>query len=71
VCLSCVHIAASLLLTPPDAHAVLKNPNAQIARSSDAALRRSIPAFNSEVKRLQSSMEDIAFLLRIPQRKPW
>lgn len=31
------------------AYALLNSPNAQIARSVDAALRRSIPAFNSEV----------------------
>ena len=37
----------------------------------DAALRRSIPAFNKDVKDLQARMEDIAFKLRIPQRKPW
>eukprot|EP00877_Chromochloris_zofingiensis_P007222 jgi/Chrzof1/2753/Cz11g28010.t1_CYP37 len=32
---------------------------------------RSIPAFNANVASLQKSMEEIAFLLRIPQRKPW
>jgi hypothetical protein len=53
------------------AHAVLVNPNAQIARSADAALRRATPAFNDDVKALQRKLEDIQFLLRIPQRKPW
>lgn len=32
---------------------------------------RSIPAFNPEVATIQKKLEDIAFLLRIPQRKPW
>jgi hypothetical protein len=32
---------------------------------------RSIPAFNPEVQAMQKTLEDIAFLLRIPQRKPW
>ena len=40
-------------------------------RSVDAALRRSIPAFNRDVKDMQSRLEDVAFKLRIPQRKPW
>ena len=41
------------------------------ARSVDAALRRSIPAFNRDVKDVQNRMEDVSFKLRIPQRKPW
>jgi hypothetical protein len=32
---------------------------------------RSIPAFNPQVSVVQKKLEDIAFLLRIPQRKPW
>ena len=40
-------------------------------RSVDAALRRSIPAFNKDVKDVQTRMEDNAYKLRIPQRKPW
>ena len=59
----------SSLLEP--AQAVLNSPNAQIPRSVDSALRRSIPAFNGEVKELQGALEDITFKLRIPQRKPW
>ncbi|GAX77222.1 hypothetical protein CEUSTIGMA_g4668.t1 [Chlamydomonas eustigma] len=55
----------------PPAHAILSSPNAQIARTVDAALRRSIPAFNPDVAKVQSSLEDIQYLLRIPQRKPW
>lgn len=42
-----------------------------ICRSVDAALRRSIPAFNKDVKDMQARLEDVAFKLRIPQRKPW
>lgn len=69
---ACLALALAVQLGVPDSSkAVLKSPNAQIARTVDAALRRSIPAFNSEVKDIQQSMEDIAFLLRIPQRKPW
>eukprot|EP00879_Flechtneria_rotunda_P020654 GHRR01021733.1.p1 GENE.GHRR01021733.1~~GHRR01021733.1.p1 ORF type:complete len:353 (+),score=128.68 GHRR01021733.1:879-1937(+) len=32
---------------------------------------RSIPAFNRELEAIQRNLENIAFLLRIPQRKPW
>lgn len=42
-----------------------------VCRSVDAALRRSIPAFNKDVKDVQNRLEAIAFQLRIPQRKPW
>jgi hypothetical protein len=34
-------------------------------------VRRSIPAFNPQLASIQKTLEDIAFLLRIPQRKPW
>lgn len=37
------------------------------ARSVDAALRRAIPAFNPEVKKIQRSLEEVQYLLRIPQ----
>ena len=40
-------------------------------RTVDAALRRAIPAANKDVKEMQRALEDIAFKLRIPQRKPW
>ena len=46
-------------------------PLSVTCRSVDAALRRSIPAFNKDVKDVQTRMEAIAFQLRIPQRKPW
>ena len=39
--------------------------------SADSALRRSIPAFNKDVREVQTRLEDVAFKLRIPQRKPW
>jgi hypothetical protein len=32
---------------------------------------RSIPAFNPQVATIQKTLENTAFLLRIPQRKPW
>jgi cyclophilin family peptidyl-prolyl cis-trans isomerase len=64
--------AACLVWSPaPRADAVLNSPNAQIARNPDAALRRSIPAFNDDVEAIQRNLESIQFKLRIPQRKPW
>eukprot|EP00195_Chlamydomonas_chlamydogama_P006999 CAMPEP_0202892210 /NCGR_PEP_ID=MMETSP1392-20130828/1989_1 /ASSEMBLY_ACC=CAM_ASM_000868 /TAXON_ID=225041 /ORGANISM="Chlamydomonas chlamydogama, Strain SAG 11-48b" /LENGTH=381 /DNA_ID=CAMNT_0049576099 /DNA_START=237 /DNA_END=1383 /DNA_ORIENTATION=+ len=57
-------------LVPP-AEAVLVSPNAQIARTVDAALRRSIPAFNPDLAQVQKKLENTAYMLRIPQRKPW
>ncbi len=43
--------------TPPPAEAVLNSPNARIARSADAALRRSVPGFNADVKDVQAKLE--------------
>lgn len=63
-------IAASCQGTPL-AQAVLNSPNANIPRTVDSALRRSIPAFNEDVLSIQKRLEDIAYKLRIPQRKPW
>jgi len=68
--------AASLLFSftaapIPHADALLNSPNAQLPRTVDAALRRSIPAFNTDVRRIQDLLEDISFSLRIPQRKPY
>ena len=65
--------AAALTLgsAPGPAAALLNSPNAQIPRSAEAALRRSIPAFNGDVREIQSTLERVAFKLRIPQRKPW
>lgn len=74
-CLAALQVAtlplALDLATPPPAPAILNSPNARIPRSVDAALRRSIPAFNKDVKDVQTRMEDNAYKLRIPQRKPW
>lgn len=39
--------------------------------SADAALRRAIPAFNPDLREVQTKLEEVAFKLRIPQRKPW
>lgn len=64
-------LALAPLAAPPPAAAILNSPNAQIARSVDAALRRSVPAFNPEVEKVQDLLEDIQFLNRIPQRKPF
>ncbi|KAG2432024.1 hypothetical protein HYH02_013094 [Chlamydomonas schloesseri] len=64
-------VSSSVVLPAGPAEAVLNSPNAQIARSVDAALRRAIPAFNPQVKKIQRSLEEVQYLLRIPQRKPW
>lgn len=39
-------------------------------RTGELALRRAIPA-NPKMKTVQESLEDISYLLRIPQRKPY
>ena len=56
---------------PGPAEAVLVSPNAQVPRSVPAALRRAVPAVDPDSKRVQDSLENVAYLLRIPQRKPW
>ncbi|EFN58901.1 hypothetical protein CHLNCDRAFT_140837 [Chlorella variabilis] len=69
-----VATAAMLALgsvAPLPAAAVLNSPIASVPRSADVALRRSIPAFNQDVRTVQSRLEAIGFKLRIPQRKPW
>lgn len=64
--------ALSLMLSAPlPADALLNSPAARLPRTPDAALRRSIPAFNQDVKSIQAELEAIQFKLRIPQRKPW
>jgi hypothetical protein len=70
-CKAVTAVAAVCLAFGSAAEAVLNLPNAQIARSPDAALRRATPAFNAEVKTVQRKLEDVQTLLRIPQRKPW
>ncbi|KAK9209321.1 hypothetical protein WN944_001687 [Citrus x changshan-huyou] len=42
----------------------------EVPRTGELALRRAIPA-NANMKAIQASLEDISFLLRIPQRKPY
>lgn len=68
-------LSALLLLSPMaqpgPAHAVLQSPNAQIARSVDAALRRSIPAFNPVAAKLQKTLEEIQYLLRCFKAREW
>lgn len=59
------------LLAPPPAQALLSSPNAKLPRNVDAALRRSIPVNNTTSKQIQDKIEDVQFLLRIPQRKPY
>ncbi|KAF6262263.1 permease family-domain-containing protein [Scenedesmus sp. NREL 46B-D3] len=68
---ACAALLAGQMASAEPALAVLNSPNARIPRTVDAALRRSIPAFNPEVQAMQKTLENIAFLLRIPQRKPW
>ncbi|XP_019257076.1 PREDICTED: peptidyl-prolyl cis-trans isomerase CYP37, chloroplastic isoform X2 [Nicotiana attenuata] len=52
------------------AEAVLYSPETNIPRTGELALRRAIPA-NPNMKTIQDSLEDISYLLRIPQRKPF
>ncbi|KAK0599519.1 hypothetical protein LWI29_006015 [Acer saccharum] len=54
----------------PPAKAVLYSPDTKVPRTGELALRRAIPA-NANMKTIQASLEDISFLLRIPQRKPY
>eukprot|EP00239_Pterosperma_sp_CCMP1384_P009951 CAMPEP_0197863506 /NCGR_PEP_ID=MMETSP1438-20131217/40995_1 /TAXON_ID=1461541 /ORGANISM="Pterosperma sp., Strain CCMP1384" /LENGTH=383 /DNA_ID=CAMNT_0043481423 /DNA_START=257 /DNA_END=1408 /DNA_ORIENTATION=- len=62
---------APLLPPPPPAEAVLSSPKRDVPRSVDAALRRAIPLVSPQTKDIQDTVEDIAYLLRIPQRKPF
>ncbi|ONI12854.1 hypothetical protein PRUPE_4G187400 [Prunus persica] len=52
------------------ANAVLYSPDTKVPRSGELALRRAIPA-NTNMKTIQDSLEEILYLLRIPQRKPY
>ncbi|KAG0497129.1 hypothetical protein HPP92_001820 [Vanilla planifolia] len=52
------------------ANAVLYSPDAKVPRTGELALRRAIPA-NANMKAIQDSLEEISYLLRIPQRKPY
>ncbi|CAH9107842.1 unnamed protein product [Cuscuta europaea] len=76
VCLLFVQVACpmplygleSLGLSP--AKAVLYSPETKLPRTGELALRRAIPT-NTSMKAIQQSLEDISYLLRIPQRKPY
>ncbi|XP_058095418.1 peptidyl-prolyl cis-trans isomerase CYP37, chloroplastic [Magnolia sinica] len=52
------------------ARAVLYSPDTKVPRTGELALRKAIPA-NTNMKAIQDSLEDISYLLRIPQRKPY
>ncbi|PIA40777.1 hypothetical protein AQUCO_02400089v1 [Aquilegia coerulea] len=52
------------------ATAVLYSPDTKVPRTGELALRKAIPA-NTNMKTIQDSLEDISYLLRIPQRKPF
>ncbi|XP_073005656.1 peptidyl-prolyl cis-trans isomerase CYP37, chloroplastic isoform X1 [Typha latifolia] len=52
------------------ANAVLYSPDTKVPRTGELALRKAIPA-NANMKAIQESLEDISYLLRIPQRKPY
>ena len=63
--------ALGLAAAPPPAAAVLSNPSMLLPRTAEVALRRAIPAFNLDVRNMQSELEQIRSKLRIPARKPW
>ncbi|CAK7327574.1 unnamed protein product [Dovyalis caffra] len=71
-----VQISAPLPLSGWDfwcvspAKAVLYSPDTKVPKTGELALRRAIPA-NTNMKSIQNSLEDISYLLRIPQRKPY
>ncbi|XVF78129.1 hypothetical protein PTKIN_Ptkin14bG0104600 [Pterospermum kingtungense] len=52
------------------ANAVLYSPETKLPRTGELAFRRAIPT-NTNMKASQASLEDISYLLRIPQRKPY
>ncbi|WVZ66369.1 hypothetical protein U9M48_015600 [Paspalum notatum var. saurae] len=62
-------IVAQISVSLP-ADAVLYSPDTKVPRTGELALRRAIPA-NPNMKTIQESLEDISYLLRIPQRKPY
>lgn len=76
VVLTVVQISSPLCLvgwdfwSVPPAKAVLYSPDTKVPRTGELALRRAIPA-NINMKAIQASLEDISYLLRIPQRKPY
>lgn len=68
--ISPVSVAVHEFWSIPSAEAVLYSPETKIPRTGELALRRAIPA-NTNMKAIQYSLEDISYLLRIPQRKPF
>ncbi|XP_061373861.1 peptidyl-prolyl cis-trans isomerase CYP37, chloroplastic [Gastrolobium bilobum] len=60
----------SLSYVSPAAKAVLYSPDTKVPRTGEVALRKAIPA-NANMKAIQDTLEDISYLLRIPQRKPY
>ena len=64
-------LAVGLLSHPAPAEAALSNPNTRPPRDGVSALRRAVPAVNPEAGDVQRNLEEAAYLLRIPQRKPW
>ncbi|KAL6856041.1 hypothetical protein ACP4OV_018843 [Aristida adscensionis] len=62
-------VVAQISVSLP-ASAVLYSPDTKVPRTGELALRRAIPA-NPNMKAIQESLEDISYLLRIPQRKPY
>ena len=66
---SAAGLASALAAAP--AEAALSNPNTRLPRNGVAALRRAVPAINEDAGIVQSKLEEAAYLLRIPQRKPW
>ncbi|XP_038903061.1 peptidyl-prolyl cis-trans isomerase CYP37, chloroplastic isoform X3 [Benincasa hispida] len=74
--LICIQISTPLPLLNWDfqsihpAMAVLYSPDTKVPRTGELALRRAIPA-NTSMKAIQDSLEEISYLLRIPQRKPY
>ncbi|XP_004514352.1 peptidyl-prolyl cis-trans isomerase CYP37, chloroplastic isoform X2 [Cicer arietinum] len=57
-------------VSSPAAMAILYSPDTKVPRTGEVALRKAIPA-NADMKAIQESLEDISYLLRIPQRKPY
>lgn len=57
-------------VSSPAANAILYSPDTKVPRTGEVALRRAIPA-SPNMKAIQETLEDISYLLRIPQRKPY
>ncbi|XP_002960870.2 peptidyl-prolyl cis-trans isomerase CYP37, chloroplastic isoform X2 [Selaginella moellendorffii] len=55
----------------PVANAILYSPDTKVPRTAEVALRRAIPVITPTMKAIQEPLENIFYLLRIPQRKPY